>query len=126
MTRRWLGLALYAEGPSDHRFLDELLRRAVEHLLADAGHAVELSAVQRLPRSCGRLVAVGEGDGGRAPRRTSISSVGRQASLSCFVSKRLERWVKELTQPCEISDTQLRATTRVRKFCGVSRRPIRA
>jgi hypothetical protein len=49
VTRRWLGLALYAEGPSDHRFLDELLRRTVEHLLLDAGHAVELSAVQRLP-----------------------------------------------------------------------------
>lgn len=49
MTPRWLGLALYAEGPSDHRFLDELLRRAVEHLLVDGGHAVDLSPVQRLP-----------------------------------------------------------------------------
>lgn len=53
MTRRWLGLALYAEGPTDHRFLDELLRRAAEHLLLDAGHAAELSAVQRLPAFVG-------------------------------------------------------------------------
>lgn len=48
MTPRWLGLALFAEGASDHRFLDELLRRAVEHLLVGAGHAVDLSPMQRL------------------------------------------------------------------------------
>jgi hypothetical protein len=49
VTHRWLGLALFAEGPTDHRFLDELLRRTVEHLLVDGGHAVDLSPVQRLP-----------------------------------------------------------------------------
>jgi hypothetical protein len=49
VTQRWLGLALYAEGATDHRFLDELLRRTVEHLLVHAGHAVDLSPVQRLP-----------------------------------------------------------------------------
>jgi len=54
VTYRWLGLALYAEGPTDHHFLDELLRRAVEHLLLDSGHAVELSSVQRLPVSSGQ------------------------------------------------------------------------
>lgn len=48
MSHRWLGLALYAEGSADHRFLDELLRRAVEHALLSGGHAVELSAMQRL------------------------------------------------------------------------------
>jgi hypothetical protein len=48
VTQRWLGLALYAEGLTDHRFLDELLRRTVEHLLLDGGHAVDLSPVQRL------------------------------------------------------------------------------
>jgi len=53
VTHRWLGLALFAEGPSDHRFLDELLRRTVEHRLVDAGHAVELSPVQRLPIASG-------------------------------------------------------------------------
>lgn len=51
MTHRWLGLALFAEGPTDHRFLDELLRRTVEHLLVDGGHAVDLGPVQRLPVS---------------------------------------------------------------------------
>lgn len=40
---------MYAEGPTDHRFLDELLRRTVEHLLVDGGHAVDLGPVQRLP-----------------------------------------------------------------------------
>jgi hypothetical protein len=67
VTHRWLGLALYAEGPSDHRFLDELLRRTVEHLLIDAGHAVDLSPVQRLPVTTGeseratRIAAGAEG-----------------------------------------------------------------
>lgn len=48
MTHRWLGLALYAEGPTDHRFLEEVLRRAVEHILISGGHAVEVGHVQRL------------------------------------------------------------------------------
>ncbi|MDP9376035.1 MAG: DUF4276 family protein [Actinomycetota bacterium] len=49
MTQRWLGLALFAEGPADHRFLDELLRRSVEHILTNRGHGVDLSQVLRLP-----------------------------------------------------------------------------
>ncbi len=60
MTRRWLGLALYAEGPTDHRFLDEVLRRTVEHLLLDAGHAVQLSPVQRLPLTAAAELARAE------------------------------------------------------------------
>ena len=49
MTAAWLGLALYAEGPTDHRFLDRLLPRAVSHLLTGARYMVEVSEVQRLP-----------------------------------------------------------------------------
>jgi len=49
VTPPWLGLALFAEGPADHRFLGGLLPRAVAHLLAAAGYVVELSEMHRLP-----------------------------------------------------------------------------
>jgi hypothetical protein len=48
VTHRWLGLALYAEGETDHRFLDEVLRRSVEERLLGRGHSVEVPAMQRL------------------------------------------------------------------------------
>lgn len=51
MTHRWLGLALYAEGADDHRFLESLLRRSVEHVLLSGGHSVEVSPIQRLATS---------------------------------------------------------------------------
>lgn len=61
MSHRWLGLALYAEGSADHRFLDELLRRAVEQVLLSGGHAVELK-----PDAA-------------AGRTTGCSTIGREA-----------------------------------------------
>lgn len=48
MTSPYVGLALYAEGSSDHRFLDVLLRRATEALLISRGFQVQVSDVQRL------------------------------------------------------------------------------
>ena len=49
MTPPWLGLALYAEGPTDHRFLGGLLPRAVTQLLTTAGYTVAVGETQRLP-----------------------------------------------------------------------------
>lgn len=72
MTYRWLGLALYAEGSTDHRFLDELLRRTVEHLLIDGGYAVDLSSVQRLPV------------GAEEPNRAERIAVGSQRIQGAF------------------------------------------
>lgn len=43
-----MGIALFAEGITDHRFLDELLRRVVESVLVAAGHVVDIGPMQRL------------------------------------------------------------------------------
>lgn len=48
MTLPYLGLALYAEGPGDHRFLDGIIRRSVEHALVSLGLTVDVSEIQRL------------------------------------------------------------------------------
>jgi len=46
---RWLGTALFAEGPTDHRFLQPLLRRACEALCASRGRGpVEIADVREL------------------------------------------------------------------------------
>ena len=52
---RYLGLALYAEGPTDYRFLSSLLRRLVESLCARlASDIIEVSEVLPLdaPADC--------------------------------------------------------------------------
>lgn len=48
MIPPYLGLALYAEGETDHRFLDVLLRRSVEELLSQRGLSVTIGEMQRL------------------------------------------------------------------------------
>jgi len=52
----YLGLALYAEGETDHRFLDVLIRRSVEELLSRRGLSVTIGEMQRLtvPRGVSR------------------------------------------------------------------------
>ena len=46
---RYLGLALFAEGPTDYQFFPPVLRRATEELcLRDARFSVEVSEVLRL------------------------------------------------------------------------------
>ncbi|BAS26884.1 DUF4276 family protein [Limnochorda pilosa] len=49
---RFLGLALFAEGPTDYRFLGPLLRRVTEDLcLREASESVEITEVLALVRS---------------------------------------------------------------------------
>ena len=42
---KYLGLALYAEGPTDHEFLSPLLLRVCEDLALRSGQPIELSKV---------------------------------------------------------------------------------
>jgi hypothetical protein len=44
----FVGLALYAEGPTDHRFLEGLARRGVTQAFVDHGIVAEIPEVQRL------------------------------------------------------------------------------
>lgn len=49
MTRRHIASALYAEGPTDHRFLRGLLPRAIETLGAEYGYdLIEVSPLRQL------------------------------------------------------------------------------
>ncbi len=45
---RYLGLALFAEGPTDYRFLPPVLRRTTEELCLNARTTVEIGDVLNL------------------------------------------------------------------------------
>jgi hypothetical protein len=71
---RWLGTALYAEGPTDVRFLQPLLQRACAQMcLTGCSEPVEVSDVldlQPLPRTHGQ------------PRAQRIAAVAREARVA--------------------------------------------
>lgn len=68
----YLGLALYAEGPTDYSFLCPLLARVCEDLCTrDAAHPVEVSEVLRLDHP---------GAAGEASRAERVVLAGREAS----------------------------------------------
>ena len=68
---RYLGLALFAEGPTDHRFLRPVLRRLCEQLCAQHG---------RQPVEVGDVAELHTPSGLRdEPREQRIFEAGRQA-----------------------------------------------
>jgi len=63
LSLRYVGLALFAEGATDHRFLDVLIRRVVAGLCVRHRTPTELSDVQRLepPRGVDRAERIAQG-----------------------------------------------------------------
>ena len=65
MTALGIAVALFAEGPSDHRFLDRLLERTLTRELALRGLTVDVLPIQRLPPSAAEARAERIADGAK-------------------------------------------------------------